>query len=384
MEPDDDQDDTEEGQQPPPQALPGDELVGLPITSAHRRRQQHQPEEDQQGNSCLDHSTIHTDSTEDLARRLRPQGLHRSPRRQDPPPQQHRLQNKSSLSSPVPNGGVAASESRLLGGARASPHQEPGAYSVPRRTGGRLPAWSAAGGSSRQQRPPGAYAAGGSDMPSDLPLVTAAAQDGDNNGYENENMMIDDPRHLSESPPEHGIAGDTDVDIAMDGITTAAATTVTVTVSTAEQAAATVSQPPVDLSKAIIRSHKQKYSLWIVAGLILVLAIVGIVVGVLVAKKNQNDSQQRDGSSNPRRDALQEQLMYLTSDSVVADIFGDDETSSSLSSPQSLALSWLADVDPWQLPLSATQSELEARYALAVLYFATTGDEWNSDLNFLS
>jgi hypothetical protein len=73
-----------------------------------------------------------------------------------------------------------------------------------------------------------------------------------------------------------------------------------------------------------------------------------------------------------RQERLQSQLAYLSSDS---NVWEDD------SSPQFLALTWLANndtVDERDIP------RVEARYALATLYFATNGDEWKDNLQFLS
>jgi hypothetical protein len=54
-------------------------------------------------------------------------------------------------------------------------------------------------------------------------------------------------------------------------------------------------------------------------------------------------------------------------------------------SPQSLAVNWLANEDESGLDLDDTDRRVESRYALAVLYFATAGDEmWIDKLHFLS
>jgi hypothetical protein len=53
------------------------------------------------------------------------------------------------------------------------------------------------------------------------------------------------------------------------------------------------------------------------------------------------------------------------------------------SSPQFRALRWLANDDPMVLDLDSTPTLVE-RYILAVLYFATSGDGWGDQHNFLS
>ena len=55
------------------------------------------------------------------------------------------------------------------------------------------------------------------------------------------------------------------------------------------------------------------------------------------------------------------------------------------STPQNKAVEWLAYRDPAGLDLDNTlASNLRERYIVAVLYFATNGDEWSKRLNFLS
>jgi hypothetical protein len=75
-------------------------------------------------------------------------------------------------------------------------------------------------------------------------------------------------------------------------------------------------------------------------------------------------------------ETLVNQLQYLSSD---PSVFEDPD------SPQSLAISWLANEDESGLDLDDTD-RVESRYALAVLYFATSGDNnmWIDELKFLS
>jgi hypothetical protein len=120
------------------------------------------------------------------------------------------------------------------------------------------------------------------------------------------------------------------------------------------------------------------------AGLLLVAVLVAVGVAVIGTSNNDNGGTMptppplkedgEDASMAPltRQERLQSQLAYLSSDSNVLE---DD------SSPQFFALSWLANndtVDERDIP------RVEARYALATLYFATNGDEWKDDLHFLS
>lgn len=52
-------------------------------------------------------------------------------------------------------------------------------------------------------------------------------------------------------------------------------------------------------------------------------------------------------------------------------------------SPQYQAAEWIADYDPGNLPLGDTE-ELRSRYALAVLYYATDGEHWNYQINWMT
>ena len=55
------------------------------------------------------------------------------------------------------------------------------------------------------------------------------------------------------------------------------------------------------------------------------------------------------------------------------------------STPQFMALEWLAFDDPMDLPIKETnQTILLERYAAVVMYYALDGPNWNDDHNFLS
>ncbi|KAL3920291.1 MAG: hypothetical protein SGILL_003337 [Bacillariaceae sp.] len=330
--------------------LPGDELVNETVHTAPRRTNDEDEDE-------LDHSTVHTDGTEDMARRMRPQGLQsRSPRRQEPPPPPHRLQQKS----PVPSGNTEVADGTIND--TTSPYQEPGAYSVPQRTIGALPAWA----QRRRQQ-----AGGAAGMPQQLPLVT-----GQNDQVNNRAAPIDESQRSNASsiPPESRALGG-EATVPEPRLSTSLAATVTISnVTTGQQPDATSSNVvPDDPLKNNNSTNRKKYIL-MAAAVVVTAVIVGVVVGIVV-NKSQNETSQPPISS--RKDSLQEQLAHFTSDSVVSSTFADP------TSPQSLALTWLAEDDPMQVPL-LDQATLERRYALACLYFATTGDEWKRDLNFLS
>merc|ERR1712151_763514 len=52
------------------------------------------------------------------------------------------------------------------------------------------------------------------------------------------------------------------------------------------------------------------------------------------------------------------------------------------SSPQSMALKWIIDED--ELKMDANDENLVQRYVLALLYFSTSGNNWDSSFNWLS
>ena len=83
-----------------------------------------------------------------------------------------------------------------------------------------------------------------------------------------------------------------------------------------------------------------------------------------------------DGENKTSKEGLQQSLMYLSSDPTV---FDDPQ------SPQSKALDWLAGPSNENIDLN-DKIRRENRYALAVLYFATGGENnlWEFDLGFLS
>ena len=65
------------------------------------------------------------------------------------------------------------------------------------------------------------------------------------------------------------------------------------------------------------------------------------------------------------------------------DVFGD--IVSDVSTPQGMAVTWLAGGDPAGLDVDATSfTELAERYVLALVYFATNGPTWEQQYLFLS
>jgi hypothetical protein len=129
----------------------------------------------------------------------------------------------------------------------------------------------------------------------------------------------------------------------------------------------------------------RKRYLWITGGVLVV--IIGLVVALVIVFVPNDDQTPNPGTvSNPqpstppttelpnRVSALQERLLP---------IFGD--LVSDQSTPQFEALSWLAESDPANLPVESTPlSTLQQRFILATLYFATNGESWTQQYNFLT
>jgi hypothetical protein len=125
-----------------------------------------------------------------------------------------------------------------------------------------------------------------------------------------------------------------------------------------------------------------EYAMLVCGGFLLVAVAVGVAVigisnnnnGVTMPPPPPLKEDADDASMAPltRQDRLQSQLAYLSSDSNVLKVD---------SSPQFFALTWLVNNDTVD---EREIQRIEARYALATLFFSTNGDEWKDDLHFLS
>jgi hypothetical protein len=146
-----------------------------------------------------------------------------------------------------------------------------------------------------------------------------------------------------------------------------------------------VVQTPEQIEEELDEKRFRK-ELWAVLACIVVV-VIGVAVGLAVALTPGGDGDlEVDGPapvSTPaptlsilteRAGILGEALNYLSSDQTVFD---------DLRSPQVRALTWLADRDEAFIDPEDSQ-RLEARYALATIYFATNGNIWLDNLGFLS
>jgi hypothetical protein len=125
----------------------------------------------------------------------------------------------------------------------------------------------------------------------------------------------------------------------------------------------------------------------------LLLIIVGVILGVTIplTANNDKDSPSIDSVVTPTQSPIPAKSPCTrTSLDCLAEILLQKEVADAKalqdeSSPQFLALSWLANNDPAVLDLDSTPTViLVERYVLAVLYFATSAEGGLNVLNFLT
>ena len=102
---------------------------------------------------------------------------------------------------------------------------------------------------------------------------------------------------------------------------------------------------------------------------------ITIAVSIISAETASNTS--KDFPPFPVSDRFKQALPLVQTITPMA-FFANKAT------PQYLALTWLADKDEAVLDFASENSSALQRYALAVVYFATTGNDWNYQYKFLS
>ncbi len=142
----------------------------------------------------------------------------------------------------------------------------------------------------------------------------------------------------------------------------------------------------------VVVDNRKGTRLWIGAALALLL-VVGVILGVTIplTTNNDKDSPSNDSVVTPApTQAPTAAPTACTSLDCLAEILLQNEVSDAEalrddSSPQFLALRWLANNDTMVLDLDSTPTViLVERYILAVLYFATSAEGGLNVLNFLS
>jgi hypothetical protein len=122
-------------------------------------------------------------------------------------------------------------------------------------------------------------------------------------------------------------------------------------------------------------SKQRKFIL--IGGLVVLLVVV---IGVAVGVSNNNKSSSSNLSASGDRE--QAAFGFLSLVSSRDDIANED-------SPQNLAAHWIATEDELQVPVPSSLRDANAykfvqRYALAVLYYALSGDDWEFDHHFVT
>jgi hypothetical protein len=103
--------------------------------------------------------------------------------------------------------------------------------------------------------------------------------------------------------------------------------------------------------------------------------LLGVLLGVLIPRKNDKGSVDEPEDPISDYDFLVNLLSPVSGEELLLDE----------SSPQYQALDWLAfEGNATYAIQNVTTSILLERYIMAVLYFTTDGQNWNSDYNFLS
>ena len=148
------------------------------------------------------------------------------------------------------------------------------------------------------------------------------------------------------------------------------------------------------------RLWPNKQSVFLVVLVIFVAAFVGGITGVLVGNKiDDDDDDDRTDDSQQTVPNLTEAPSVTPTPAVsgitfpsqqglrsfLEDVSPDQGAAlSDSNSPQSEALRWLwEEMETGALPYESN-TQIIQRYALAVLFYSTTGEGWNSNLGFLS
>lgn len=144
-----------------------------------------------------------------------------------------------------------------------------------------------------------------------------------------------------------------------------------------------------------------KKRLWVILACLFVLGVTMLAAGIAVRKKNNNNKSKNSISSGqasmPTPSPTSSNTVSITSAPTFppSQLAGLDlwiETLKEVTDPLTLrqdtpqydALKWISSVDTANMdPEITPTSQLIERYIAAVLYFATNGDEWSQDFNFL-
>ena len=129
----------------------------------------------------------------------------------------------------------------------------------------------------------------------------------------------------------------------------------------------------------------------VVTTLLCILLAVLIIVTVLTVDKNQSQSSNvvsdGSGSQSTEEGATTIVVDFSERAMMIQRLLAETsvESLSDISTGPGQALMWLADEDTAMVDLNTTTTrEIQERFAVSALFFATTGEEWDDTLNFLS
>lgn len=129
-----------------------------------------------------------------------------------------------------------------------------------------------------------------------------------------------------------------------------------------------------------VRSNNegQKRKIVIVCGCVLSLILAAILIwlGIKIGERQRAASEA--GNVIPHGESRKDTIIKL-----VRDLEWSNDSILDESTSEYRAAVWLADEDPLRSTISASE-EFRTRYVLAVFYFATGGENWNYQLNWMS
>jgi hypothetical protein len=124
----------------------------------------------------------------------------------------------------------------------------------------------------------------------------------------------------------------------------------------------------------------------VIAALVIAAVVIGVVIGVSAGSGGTSSSNSlKQGDPNaPRKSTADEIISYMANSGV-----SDLTALTTVGSPQSRAVAWMAEDDAANLPAPTADGEAAykytTRYAMAVLYYSTGGDRsWSYQLGFLT
>jgi hypothetical protein len=150
----------------------------------------------------------------------------------------------------------------------------------------------------------------------------------------------------------------------------------------------------VNATEVVVESKEEppimRRCVWVLLGL----ALVGVVVGVVVALTKKDAAaptmapmiaeviETQDPTTSPTMLEVTTKFTQLVNliGAVTPDVNFEDRTT-----PQYVALDWLANVDTWEVDIDSVDPQVFVeRYVLALLFLSTEGESWRKDYNFLA